>query len=121
MHGLSRPRRHISVVESGVDMKTAVISAVLAAAILAGCVPSNSVSDLKVGMAKKHIVGKWGKPAVVPRTMAIKDGSVMEIYQYESGYPREITTLYFRDNKLWYWDSKDWRGTSESEYIPGKQ
>jgi len=103
-------------------MKTPKFLALLAVLSFAGCMPAEtiSVSSLKPGMAKARIVAKWGQPAVVPRTIAVKDGSVMEIYQYESGYPKEITTLYFRDNKLWYWDNKDWRGTSESEYIPGK-
>jgi len=102
-------------------MKIHIFRALLILASLSGCIPAHSVSDLKPGQAKSHIVAKWGKPAVVPRTMAVKDGSVMEIYQYESGYPKEITTLYFRDGKLWYWDKKNWRGTSESEYIPGNR
>ena len=102
------------------DMKTPVISLLLILSSAIGCVPSYSVSSLKPGMTKASIVSKWGKPAVVPRTIAVKDGSVMEIYQYESGYPVAINTLYFRDNKLWYWDDKNWRGTSESEYVPKK-
>lgn len=102
-------------------MKNRIFPALLAAIALAGCGSQYSVSNLKPGMAKESVVRAWGQPTVIPRTMAIADGAVMEIYQYESGFPKDINTLYFKGDKLWYWDKKNWRGYGTEEYVPAKK
>ena len=102
-------------------MKTRNYIGLLIISVLAGCGGSYSFRGLKPGLPKSKVVASWGQPAVVPRTLAIKDGTVMEIYQYERRNPRDIFTLYFRDDHLWYWDKRDWRGSSPSEYTPGKK
>jgi hypothetical protein len=102
-------------------MKISVFPLLLALWALTGCGSPYSVAHLKPGMPKDRIVKAWGQPTVVPRTMEIADGSVMEIYQYETAFPRDINTLYFKGNKLWYWDKKDWRGYGAEEYKPVKK
>jgi len=94
----------------------------LALLTLAGCSPY-SFSGLKTGMAKDRIVSSWGPPAVIARKLETQLGNVLEIYQYESkplAGEVERYTLYFKDDRLLYWNTADWRGSSLTERIPGK-
>jgi len=102
-------------------MKKLIFPLLLALSTLSGCGPQYSVANLKPGMPKDRVVKAWGQPTVFPRTLEIADGSVMEIYQYEPSFPKDINTLYFKGNKLWYWDKKNWRGYGAKEYTPAKK
>jgi len=90
--------------------------------LVAGCAGLRACSfrGLEPGLPKAVILRAWGQPTVIPRTLKIRDGTVMEIYQYERGRPRDIYTLYFRQDRLWYWDKRDWRGSSASERLPAR-
>jgi hypothetical protein len=98
-----------------------ILFAVLA---VAGCATEGKYTfdGLTTGISKTAIIRSWGQPAVIARKLETQLGDVLEIYQYEAHVMGESEpdryTLYFKDDKLLYWNKANWRGESPTERVP---